>query len=79
MAKQNYKVVGSREVDGHAPGSVFSADIEPEREQRLVDAGHLAKSTAEPKEADSSPTAAMAVAEQDAANTAAKAAGKAGN
>ncbi len=78
MAKQNYKVVSAREVDGHAPGSVFSADIDPEREQRLIDAGHLVKSTAEVKEADSSPTAAMAVAEQDAANAAARAAGKVG-
>ena len=68
MAKQSYKVVGTREYLGHAPGSVFEADIEPESEARAIAAGHITKSTAAAKEADPVLTpAAQASAEEQAA------------
>jgi len=68
VSKTTYKVVGTREYLGHAPGSVFEADIEPESEARAIAAGHIAKSTAATKEADPVLTpAAAASAEEYAA------------
>ncbi len=67
MSKQSYKVVGTSEYLGHAPGSVFEADIEPESEARALAAGHIAKSTASPKEADPVLTPAAEVAAEEQA------------
>lgn len=52
MAKSSYKVVGSQPVDGHAPGSTFSAEFSEEQEKQLLEAGAIAKSTAKEKEAE---------------------------
>ena len=65
MAKQVYKVTGSREYLGHAPGSVFEVELEPESEARALAAGHITKSTAAPKEAAPVLTAAAQSAAQD--------------
>ncbi len=65
MSKQMYKVVGSREYLGHAPGSVFEAELAPESESRAIAAGHLSKSTAQAKEAEPVLTAAAQAAAQD--------------
>ncbi len=70
MAKQSYKVSGTREYMGHAPGSVFEADLEPESEARAVAAGHIQRSTAAVKEADPVLSAA-AQADKSAADLAA--------
>ncbi len=69
MAKQTYKVVGTSEYLGHAPGSVFEAELEPESEARALAVGHIAKSSAAPKEADPvlTPAAEVAAEEQAAA------------
>lgn len=41
MAKKTYKVTGPHPVDGHAPGDEFTADMGEEREQQLVEGGHI--------------------------------------
>jgi hypothetical protein len=48
MAK--YKVVGPNSIDGHGPGSVFEADLTPEREAAMIDGGHLERARANTKE-----------------------------
>ncbi len=68
MAKQTYKVIGTSEYYGHAPGSVFEAELEPESEARAIAVGHITKSSASPKEADPVLTPA---AQADQANQAA--------
>ena len=47
-----YKVAGSNEVLGHAPGSVFEVYLEEEQERTLLESGALSKSTAELSEAE---------------------------
>lgn len=66
MAKQTYKVVGPREYLGHAPGSVFEDELEPESEARAIAAGHIAVSKAQPKEVEPTLTPAAQAAAQDA-------------
>lgn len=39
--KKKYKVVGTAEVLGHAPGSTFEAEIPADQEARLVERGSL--------------------------------------
>ena len=66
MAKQTYKV-GPKEYLGHAPGSVVELDLPADQEARALEAGHLAKSTAAPKQAEPIITPAAAAAAADAA------------
>ncbi len=40
--KKQYRVVGTAEVLGHAPGSTFEAEIPAEQEARLLERGSLA-------------------------------------
>lgn len=60
---QKYKVSGSVEVLGHAPGSVFEAFIPEEQEAQLLESGALSKSTAALKEEEPRVTAAARAAE----------------
>lgn len=53
MAK--YRVVGSQEVLGHAPGSAFELELTQEQEAFYVDAGHLAKAPANTKPSEADP------------------------
>ena len=39
--KKKYKVVGTAEVLGHAPGSTFEAEIPADQEARLIERGSL--------------------------------------
>ena len=39
--KKKYKVVGTAEVLGHAPGSTFEAEIPEDQEARLLERGSL--------------------------------------
>ena len=39
--KKQYRVVGTAEVLGHAPGSTFEAEIPAEQEARLLERGSL--------------------------------------
>lgn len=41
--KKQYRVVGTAEVLGHAPGSTFEAEIPAEQEARLLERGSLAR------------------------------------
>lgn len=52
MADQKYRVTGDNEVLGHAPGSVFTADLSEEQEAFYIDGGHLAKAPANAKESE---------------------------
>ncbi len=36
-----YRVIGSRNVKGSAPGSTFEADLEPFEEAALLEGGHI--------------------------------------
>ena len=38
-----YRVVGTHEVLGHAPGESFEADLDPVQERRLIAGGHIAR------------------------------------
>lgn len=44
-----YRVTGDRAVLGHAPGSVFEADLDSDLEQRLLARGALAKTRSDAK------------------------------
>lgn len=41
MALEEYEVVGSHPVHGHAPGDTFKAELDPWARQLLIEAGHL--------------------------------------
>ena len=41
MASKQYQVVGSHAVDGHTPGSRFTAELDPWREEVLIGGGHI--------------------------------------
>lgn len=47
-----YKVVGVQPVDGHAPGTVFEAEYDEAKEERLIALGAIekARSTTRTKE-----------------------------
>ncbi len=47
MAK--YKVIGPHEIAGHAPGSVFEAEFDEEKEAYHLEAGHIEKARADAK------------------------------
>ena len=66
MAKQTYKV-GPKEYLGNPPGSVVELDLPEDQEARALAAGHLAKSSAQPKLADPVLTAAAASDQADTA------------
>jgi hypothetical protein len=48
MAK--YRVTGRRTIQGHPPGSVFEAELDPKHEARMLRAGFLTKARANAKE-----------------------------
>jgi len=66
LAKQTFKV-GPKEYMGNPPGSIVELDLPDDQEERALTAGHLVKSSAQPKMADPVVTPAAAVDQADAA------------
>lgn len=50
--ERTYKVIGSREVHGNAPGSTFTRFIPADQEALLLESGALAVSNPNPKEGE---------------------------